>query len=85
MGSAHPSAAYAASQEGSGNLNKLFKKSMFSCGFEAAMKDGYTIVASINGLRRRLIAQSRTAGRATGVGIIAAEPADAHSAGLTKR
>jgi hypothetical protein len=49
MGSAHPRAAYAASQEGSGNMNKLFKKSVLSCGFEAAMKDGYTIIASTMG------------------------------------
>jgi hypothetical protein len=49
MGSRHPRAAHAASQEGSGNLNKLFKKGVFCCGFEAAIRDGYTIIASING------------------------------------
>jgi hypothetical protein len=52
MGSAHPRAAYVASQEGSGNLNKLFKKRLFSCGFEAVVNDGYTIIASINRLCR---------------------------------
>jgi len=67
-------------------MNKLFKKSVLSCGFEAAMRDGYTIVASINGLCRRFIAKSRTTGRATNIGIVAAEPADeAFSASLTKR
>jgi hypothetical protein len=33
MGSMHPKARAAASQEGSGNLHELFKKEGFSCGF----------------------------------------------------
>ena len=49
MGSAHPRAAYGASQEGSSNLNKLFKKRVFSCGFEAVMKVRHANIASING------------------------------------
>src|SRR5882757_9116433 len=63
MGSAHPRAAYVASQEGSSNLNKLFKKRVFSCGFEAVMKARHTNIASINGACPRLTAKPGTAGR----------------------
>jgi hypothetical protein len=38
MGSRHPKGRDAASQEGSANLRKLFKKEGFSCGLEAANK-----------------------------------------------
>jgi len=67
-------------------MNKLFKKSVLSCGFEAAMKDGYTIIASTMGSAADSLRNPEMTGRATNIGIIAAEPADeAFSAGLTKR
>jgi hypothetical protein len=49
MGSCHPKARDAASQEASRNLSKLFKKKLFSCGFEAAVRDVCTIIASMDG------------------------------------
>src|SRR5271163_3690741 len=50
MGSRHPRAAHAASQEGSGDLNELFKNARFSDGFKAAAGARYPIVASSNRL-----------------------------------
>jgi hypothetical protein len=49
MGSKHPKARPAASQEGSGNSHELFKKGGFSCDFEGGMNELGTIVASIDG------------------------------------
>jgi hypothetical protein len=46
MGSAHPKARPAASQEGSGNLHELFKKARFSWRFEADGNAFGTIVAN---------------------------------------
>src|ERR1700689_5356548 len=46
MGSLHPKARPAASQEGSGNLHELFKKEGFSWRFEVGMDWSGTIVAS---------------------------------------
>jgi hypothetical protein len=45
MGSPHPKARPAASQEGSGNLHDLFKKAGFSWRFKRARKAFGTIVA----------------------------------------
>jgi hypothetical protein len=49
MGSLHPKARPAASQEGSANLHELFKKDGFSWRFEADMNRSGTIVASSDG------------------------------------
>jgi hypothetical protein len=46
MGSPHPKARPAASQEGSGNLHELFKKADFSWDFEGDGGDFGTIVAN---------------------------------------
>jgi hypothetical protein len=45
MGSPHPKARPAASQEGSGNLHELFKKREFSWRFEGDIDGLGTIVA----------------------------------------
>jgi hypothetical protein len=53
LGSAHPKARHAASQEGSDKLIKLFKKGGFYSYFAAVMKDTGTIVPSSDGASAR--------------------------------
>src|ERR1700693_5440000 len=91
MGSPHPKAGPAASQEGSGNLHELFKKEGFSWRFEAGMNGLGTIVASIDGALDRFLAKSRTpcgAGRYTAAGFgagRAVRPADADGDAAARR